>query len=397
MREMAAPYTKRLEASPIRTILDRAAALRSEGRTVIPFSAGEPDFPTPSTIKKATQKAIEDDFSHYTSNRGLPQLRELLARKLKKEASVLYDPNIEILVTSSGAEALNNAILTFVGPGDEVIIPTPAFVSYKNLVKFAGGEFIDVPLLPEDGFQLNAAKIEAAITGRTKMIIINNPNNPSGAVYTREALEQIADLAIQYDLLVLSDEMYSRLVYEDAQFVSMASLPGMKERTITVSGFSKTYAMTGWRIGFIAADKALTDWLIKCHQYSTTCSPTFIQKGIIDALDDPQTEREVQKMLDAFAVRRTTMIERLQAIKQLKIILPKGAFYILVDVSGTGMDGMAFAMHLLENYGVATVPAIGLGDSCKDYIRISYAASDHDIAKGLTLISQCVEELSANI
>ena len=379
MREMAAPYTKRLEASPIRTILDRAAALRSEGRTVIPFSAGEPDFPTPSTIKKATQKAIEDDFSHYTSNRGLPQLRELLARKLKKEASVL------------------NAILTFVGPGDEVIIPTPAFVSYKNLVKFAGGEFIDVPLLPEDGFQLNAAKIEAAITGRTKMIIINNPNNPSGAVYTREALEQIADLAIQYDLLVLSDEMYSRLVYEDAQFVSMASLPGMKERTITVSGFSKTYAMTGWRIGFIAADKALTDWLIKCHQYSTTCSPTFIQKGIIDALDDPQTEREVQKMLDAFAVRRTTMIERLQAIKQLKIILPKGAFYILVDVSGTGMDGMAFAMHLLENYGVATVPAIGLGDSCKDYIRISYAASDHDIAKGLTLISQCVEELSANI
>ena len=138
MREMAAPYTKRLEASPIRTILDRAAALRSEGRTVIPFSAGEPDFPTPSTIKKATQKAIEDDFSHYASNRGLPQLRELLARKLKKEASVIYDPNTEILVTSSGAEALNNAILTFVGPGDEVIIPTPAFVSYKNLVKFAG-------------------------------------------------------------------------------------------------------------------------------------------------------------------------------------------------------------------------------------------------------------------
>ena len=249
MRDMVAEYTKRLEASPIRTILDRAAALRGEGRPVVPFSAGEPDFPTPSPIKKATEKAIEENYSHYCSNRGLPELRTLLSRKLEKESKVKYDPATEIIVTSSGAEALNNAILTFVGPGDEVIIPTPAFVTYKNLVKFAGGVFVDVPLRAEDNFQLNADEIEKAITPKTKMIVINNPNNPSGAVYTRETLEKVAALAVKYDLLVLSDEMYSRLVYDGAEFQSMASLPGMRERTVIVTGFSKTYAMTGWRLG----------------------------------------------------------------------------------------------------------------------------------------------------
>ena len=393
MREMAAEYTKRLEASPIRTILDRAAALRSEGRSVIPFSAGEPDFPTPSPIKKATQQAIEDNYSHYASNRGLPELRDMLARKLQNENGLTYDPATEIIVTSSGAEALNNSITTFVGPGDEVIIPTPAFVSYKNLVKFAGGVFVDVPLRAEDNFQLNADEIEKAITPKTKMIIINNPNNPSGAVYTRETLEKVAAIAVKYDLLVLSDEMYSRLVYDGAEFTSMAALPGMKERTIIVSGFSKTYAMTGWRLGFMAADKNLANWLIKCHQYSTTCSPTFIQKGLIDSLEDPQTESEVQAMLDAFAKRRVAMIEGLQKIEGLKVVMPKGAFYVMVDVSATGLTGFDFAMRLLEEFNVATVPAVGLGDSCVDYIRISYAASDENIVEGLRRIGEFVKVL----
>ena len=393
MRDMVAEYTKRLEASPIRTILDRAAALRGEGRPVVPFSAGEPDFPTPSPIKKATEKAIEENYSHYCSNRGLPELRTLLSRKLEKESKVKYDPATEIIVTSSGAEALNNAILTFVGPGDEVIIPTPAFVTYKNLVKCAGGVFVDVPLRAEDNFQLNADEIEKAITPKTKMIVINNPNNPSGAVYTRETLEKVAALAVKYDLLVLSDEMYSRLVYDGAEFQSMASLPGMRERTVIVTGFSKTYAMTGWRLGYLAADKKLADWLIKCHQYSTTCSPTFIQKGLVDSLEDPQTEKEVQDMLDAFAKRRKAMVSGLEKINGLKVIQPKGAFYVMVDVSATGLSGMDFAMKLLEEYNVATVPAIGLGDACGDYIRISYAASDENIVKGLENMAACVKSL----
>ena len=393
MRDMVAEYTKRLEPSAIRAVLDRAAALRAEGRPIVPFSAGEPDFPTPTPIKKATEQAIEDNFSHYCSNRGIPELRELLAKKLKDENKVEYDPATEIIVTSGGAEALNNAILTFVGPGDEVIVPTPAFVTYKNLAKFAGGVFVDVPLRAEDNFQLNADEIEKVITPKTKMIVVNNPNNPSGAVYTRETLEKVAALAVKYDLLVLSDEMYSRLVYDDAEFVSMAALPGMRERTIIVTGFSKTYAMTGWRLGYLAADKKLCDWMIKTHQYSTTNSPTFIQVGLVHALQDPQTEKEVQIMLDAFAKRRKNILAGLKKIHGLKVIEPKGAFYVLVDVSGTGLKGKDFAMRLLEEYNVATVPAIGLGDACGDFIRISYAASDENIVRGLENIEAFVKSL----
>lgn len=393
MREMISDGAKRLEASPIRAILDRAAALRGEGKKVIPFSAGEPDFPTPETIKKATIKAIEDNYSHYASNRGLPALREILSKKLEADMSVHYDPNFEILVTSSGAEALNNSILSFINPGDEVIIPTPAFVSYKNLVKYAGGKFVDIPLHAENGFLLDAEEIERHITPRTKMIILNNPNNPSGAVYDRNTLQKVAQLAIKHDLLVLSDEMYSRLVYDGAEFVSMASLPDMKKRTIVVSGFSKTYAMTGWRLGYIATDKELANVIIKFHQYSTTCSPTFIQQGLVNSLELPETEQAVVEMLSAFARRREMILGGLKTIDGITPVIPKGAFYVMVDVSATGLTGMEFARKLLEEFYVATVPAIGLGDSCGDYIRISYAASDEDIREGLQRMNAFVKSL----
>jgi aspartate/methionine/tyrosine aminotransferase len=393
MKEMISDGAKRLEASPIRAILDRAAALRGEGKKVIPFSAGEPDFQTPETIKKATIKAIEDNYSHYASNRGLPALREILSKKLEADMSVHYDPNFEILVTSSGAEALNNSILSFINPGDEVIIPTPAFVSYKNLVKYAGGKFVDIPLHAENGFLLDAEEIERHITPRTKMIILNNPNNPSGAVYDRNTLQKVAQLAIKHDLLVLSDEMYSRLVYDGAEFVSMASLPDMKKRTIVVSGFSKTYAMTGWRLGYIATDKELANVIIKFHQYSTTCSPTFIQQGLVNSLELPETEQAVVEMLSAFARRREMILEGLKTIDGITPVIPKGAFYVMVDVSATGLTGMEFARKLLEEFYVATVPAIGLGDSCGDYIRISYAASDEDIREGLQRMNAFVKSL----
>ncbi|MGE4531900.1 MAG: pyridoxal phosphate-dependent aminotransferase [Acidithiobacillus sp.] len=393
MREMISENAKRLEASPIRAVLDRAAALRGEGKKVIPFSAGEPDFSTPETIKQATMQAIADNYSHYASNRGLPALRKILSEKLEADMSVHYDPDFEILVTSSGAEALNNSILTFINPGDEVIIPTPAFVSYKNLVKYAGGKFVDIPLRPESGFQLDAEEIERHITPQTKMIILNNPNNPSGAVYDRDILEKVAQLAVKHDLLVLSDEMYSRLVYDGAKFVSMASFPGMKERTIVVSGFSKSYAMTGWRLGYIATAKELAGSVLKFHQYSTTCSPTFIQQGLVNSLELPETEQAVVDMLSAFARRREMILEGLKAIDGITPVIPKGAFYVMVDVSATGLSGMEFALKMLEEFHVATVPAIGLGDSCGDYIRISYAASDENIREGLQRMDSFVKSL----
>ena len=394
MRDMVSENAKRLEASPIRAILDRAAALRAQGKPVIPFSAGEPDFPTPEPIKAATMQAIADNYSHYASNRGLPALRKILAKKIQGDTGLAYDPETEILITSSGAEALNNSILTFVNPGDEVIIPTPAFVSYKNLVKFAGGTFVDIPLRADNGFQLDADESEAHITSKTKMIILNNPNNPSGAVYSREVLERVAALAVKYDLLVLSDEMYSRLVYDGAEFISMAALPGMRERTIVVSGFSKSYAMTGWRLGYIATAKELAGPILKVHQYSTTCSPTFIQQGLVNSLELPETEEAVKEMLAAFARRREMIVKGLQAIPNITPVVPKGAFYVMVDVSATGKSGMEFAQELLEEHSVATVPAVGLGDSCGDYIRISYAASDEDIQEGLRRMEAFVKAIS---
>ena len=393
MRNMVSQGAQRLEPSLIRTVLDRAAALRSEGHRVIPFSAGEPNFNTPSPIKAATQKAIEENFTHYTSNRGFPGLRTIIAKMMEQTTGTAYDPETEIIVTSSGAEALNNAIHAFVGQGDEVIIPTPAFVSYKNLVKFTGAEVVEVPLSPKECFRLDAKAIQAKITPKTKMIILNNPNNPSGAVYTREDLEAVAKLAVEHDLLVLSDEMYSRLVYDGAEFVSVTSLPGMRERAIVVSGFSKSYAMTGWRLGYLIADKALVSTMLKVHQYSTTCSPTFIQKGLVDSLEDPQTEKEVQDMLAAFAQRRKAILAGLEKIPGLTPITPRGAFYVTVDVSATGMNGMDFATRLLEEKYVATVPAAAFDGDTANLIRISYAASDEDIQEGLKRLEDFVKGL----
>ncbi len=393
MRNMVSQGAQRLEPSLIRTVLDRAAALRSEGHRVIPFSAGEPNFNTPSPIKAAAQKAIEENFTHYTSNRGLPGLRTIIAKMMEQTTGTAYDPETEIIVTSSGAEALNNAIHAFVGQGDEVIIPTPAFVSYKNLVKFTGAEVVEVPLSPKECFRLDAKAIQAKITPKTKMIILNNPNNPSGAVYTREDLEAVAKLAVEHDLLVLSDEMYSRLVYDGAEFVSVTSLPGMRERAIVVSGFSKSYAMTGWRLGYLIADKALVSTMLKVHQYSTTCSPTFIQKGLVDSLEDPQTEKEVQDMLAAFAQRRKAILAGLEKIPGLTPITPRGAFYVTVDVSATGMNGMDFATRLLEEKYVATVPAAAFDGDTANLIRISYAASDEDIQEGLKRLEDFVKGL----
>lgn len=384
---------QRVQASPIRAILDRAAVLRGEGNKVIPLSAGEPNFNTPAPIKEAVKKAIDENYSHYGSNRGLAELRQILSAQNARETGVTYDPETEVFITSSGAEAINNAILAFVDEGDEVIIFTPAFVSYKNLVKFSGGVFVDLPLKKEDGFQIDPAALEAAVTEKTKMIILNNPNNPTGAVYTRESLAAVAKIAVEHNLLVVSDEMYSKLTYEDARFTSICEFPGMKERSLIISGFSKTYAMTGWRLGWILTDKKLGVSLLRMHQYSTTCSPTFIQKGLADAMLLPETQAEVTAMVDAFARRRQLILSGLDAIPQLSYVKPYGAFYVMVDVSKTGLTGQEFALRLLEEQFVATVPAIGLGDTCGDFIRISYAASEEDIAEGLRRIRTLIEKL----
>lgn len=383
-----------VEPSPIRVILDRAAALRKQGFPVIAFSAGEPDFATPSDIKEATIQAIRDNYTHYASNRGLLELRQKLQTYIREETGETYDPDTEILVTSSGAEAVNDAIFAFVDEGDDVIVMSPAFMNYKNLVYMCGGNFVELPLDESNGFQIDMPALKAAITDRTKMVIINNPSNPTGTVFSYESLAELCRLAVKHNFLILADEMYSRLVYEDAEFHSIASFPGMREHAIIVSGFSKTFAMTGWRMGYVAADKKLARHILWPHQYCTTCSPTFIQVGLAQAMDSEKTKEQIKEMQTAFARRRKLIIEGLSGIPKLKHNVPYGAFYILVDVSATGLSGQEFADKLIAEKYVATVPAIGLGSTMGNYIRISYATSDEDIVEGVRRIKELVEELS---
>ena len=383
---------EKVSASPIRAMLDRAAALRAQGIDVIPFSAGEPDFNTPSDIKEAAIRAITNNYSHYTSNRGYPPLRLALREHIRRETGVEYDPEGEILITTGGAEALNNVITAFVDPEDEVIVLTPSFITYRCLVNFCQATVVDVPLRPEDGFQIDLEAVRAAVTDRTKMLILNNPCNPTGAVFSREALEGLSRLAVERNFLVLSDEMYSRLVYDGAEFCSMASFPGMKELTILVSGFSKTFAMTGWRLGYVAAAEKLADRVLRVHQYCSTCSPTFIQAALAEAMDTPLTRRQVQDMVEGFDRRRRVMTAGLDQIGGLSYVPPQGAFYVMVNVSGLGLSGEAFAQRLLEEKHVATVPAVGLGAACGDFVRLSYATSEENIAEGLRRIAQFAAE-----
>ena len=391
---VGAKRLEKVEASPIRTILDRAAVLRGEGKPVIPFSAGEPDFNTPTDIKEATIRAITNNQTKYTSNRGYPALRKVLQDYIQRETGQEYDPETEILVTSSAAEALNNTIMTFVDEGDEVIVLTPAFISYKCLVNMCGAKYIDIPMDPEKGFQVDIEAVKAAVSDKTKMLILNNPSNPTGAVFSREVLEEICKLAVERNFLVLSDEIYSRLVYDGAQFHSVASFPGMRDRAVIISGFSKTFAMTGWRVGYIATDAKLAARILRTHQYSTTCSPTFIQVALAESMDTSRTRKQVEEMIQAFANRRKLIMKLLDEIPQLSYVKPYGAFYIMVDVSGLGMTSTEFAQKLLEEKYVATVPAVGLDDKTGKFVRFSYATSEENIQEGLRRIKEMVEELN---
>ncbi len=379
--------------SPIREVTDKAGRLQAEGRDVIYFSAGEPNFNTPEPIKQATIQAINDNFSHYCSNRGMIGLRREIAKKIQEDTGVAYDPETEIIVTSSGAEAINNALLSSISQGDEVLLFSPAFISYECLIHQCGGKVVYVPLKDTDGYQIDVEQVEKRITGKTTMIVMNNPCNPTGAVFSSQSLEKLARLAVEHNLLVFADEIYNRLVYDGASFTSIASFPGMRERTIMMNGFSKTYAMTGWRVGYLAADKRMTGKIMKVHQYSTTTGVTFIQEGLARAMNLEDTRREVSDMVDAFARRRRLAMEKLDEIEGLSYVKPYGAFYIMVNVSSTGLSGEEFAFRLLEEKYVAVVPAVGLGKECGDYIRLSYAASDENLLRGFKRIKDFVEGL----
>lgn len=384
----------KVPASLIRTIMNRAAELQEEGKPVIKFSAGEPNFNTPSDIKEAAIRAITNNYTHYTSNKGFDPLRAEISKYMKEFTGVYFEPKTEIFVTSSAAEALNNAMFAFVDPGDEIIIPTPSFVTYKALTAMCDATIVEIPLRGEDNFQLQLKDLEKAVSAKTKMLVLNNPCNPTGAVIPYETMKGICELAKKYNFIILADEIYGRLIYGDAKFYSVASFPDMKERTIVVSGFSKTFAMTGWRIGYICTAAKYLPVLLRCHQYSTTCSPTFIQVALAEAMNSDLTRKQVDSMLKEFAARRDLVMQELDTIPGLSYSIPQGAFYILINVSGLHMKGTEFSQKCLEEAYVATVPAIGLGEETDTYVRFSYAASQEDIKEGFRRIRELVKHLS---
>ncbi len=383
---------KEVQPSKIRLTTSRANELAMQGKDVIRFSTGEPNFNTPSLIKQATIQAIEDNYTHYGSNAGDLNLKKEIAKNVKVYTGVDYDPDQEILITSGGSEAINHVMLALVNPGDEVIVLTPAFLSYENMVHMSEGKFIEIPLKSENQFQLDLEAIEKAITNKTKMIVINNPCNPTGALYPREDLEKLSQIIIKNDLYVFSDEIYNQLVYDHHEVVSLASFPNMKERTIMMNGFSKTYAMTGWRLAYMCAPKAIIQDLLKVHQYATTCAPTFIQVGLAKSMNQEQTLLEVKQMIQTFNQRRLKVKQALQEMK-LDFVEPEGAFYFFIDVSSTPIDGETFSKRLLEEEYVAVIPGNAFGSMCKNNVRLSYAASDEDIERGMQRMKRFVDKI----
>ncbi len=361
--------------SGIRRFFDIAATMED----VISLGIGEPDFDTPEPIIQAGIAALKRGETHYSSNSGLMELRRAIAEHLDKMYGQTYDPAGEILVTVGVSEALYLALTATLDPGDEVIVPEPCFVSYAPEVVFAGGTPVIVPTTVEHNFQITAESIAAAVTPRTRALLIGYPNNPTGAVMSRERLNEIAAVVKQHDLLVISDEIYDRLVY-DGEHVCFPSLPGMYHRTVLLQGFSKAYAMTGWRIGYIAAPAEILDLMRRVHQYTIMCAPTVSQYAALTALREG--EPYVQEMVAEYDRRRRLIVDGLNQIG-LRCFEPQGAFYAFPNVEITAMDENEFAETLLHEERVAVVPGSAFGEAGRGHVRCSYATAYEKIEEAL--------------
>jgi aspartate aminotransferase len=368
-----------LTASLTLSIDSKAKAMKAEGIDVCGFGAGEPDFDTPDHIKAAAIAALEAGFTKYTPSGGLPELRQAIAEKLEADNQLKYRPS-QIIVSSGAKHSCYNAILATCQAGDEVLIPSPYWVSYPDMVRLAGAEPVIVPTTERNGWKMRASDFENAMTPRTKMLILNSPGNPTGSVYTREELEGIVEVAAEEDIYILSDEIYEKLVYDDVKHVSIASLSQEAyDLTITVNGFSKAYAMTGWRLGYMAAPEAVAKAADNIQSHSTSHPCSFAQRGAVAALKGDQ--QPLADMRDEFSMRRNYMYDRITKIPNITAVKPEGAFYILVNISQLGLSSQNFADRLLSKANVAVVPGIAFGDDRT--VRLSYATSIDIIKKGL--------------
>ena len=392
MRDFEPQKMKKIPFTGIRRVMEKASKLQAEGKSVIHFEVGQPDFDTPENIKEAAKRALDEGKTSYSSNYGYVEFRKAIAEKLERMNGIQADPMTEIMVTTGGEEAVAAALLSLLEKGDEVLVPDPGYIPYVSLVKLAEGVPVAVPLSAEDNYCYHVDRLEQLVTPRTKLLILCSPGNPTGTMMSREALEDLSRFCQKHDLLVLADEAYEQIIYDENKHISMASLPGMKERTITVQSFSKTYSMCGWRIGYVAAPAELIRIMVRAHQTIVMNACAFGQFGAMEALTGPQDS--LHKMLQEFDRRRQLLYQGLVDLG-IPCNRPQAAFYLFPDISEFGMDSFAFAEYLLDNYGVATVPGVEFGANGENHLRISYATSYEDCAEGLRRIGQCVADLRA--
>ncbi len=369
-----------LKPSGIRKFFDIVATMKD----VISLGIGEPDFVTPDSIMRAGIRSLEQGETHYTSNAGLLELRQAVSAYLEGRYGVKYDPLSEVVITVGVSEALYLAMTALLEPGEEVIIPTPCFVAYQAEAILAGGTPVELPTYVEDNFQVRADRLEAAITPRTKALLIGYPNNPTGAVMSREMLLEVARVAEKYDLAVISDELYDQLVYGH-RHVCFSGLPGMWERTILLGGFSKNYAMTGWRVGFAAAPEGILKGLLRIHQYTIMSAPTMSQAAALEALQNGHAH--VEAMRAEYDRRRKLIVSGLNELG-LPTFEPCGAFYAFPNVAVSGMDDETFAQKLLEEERVAVVPGRAFGAGGEGFVRCSYATAYEQIEEALRRIER---------
>jgi len=373
-------------------VLARAKALERQGKEVIHLEIGEPDFDTPRNIKEAAIRALNAGFTHYVPAAGIPELREAIAEHISETRDIDVDPD-EVVVTPGAKPIMFFGVLACVNPGEEVMYPDPGFPIYSSVVNFVGAKPVPIPLREENDFRIDVEHLRKSITNRTRMLILNYPENPTGGILTHNDLKAIAEaLAERDDIVVLSDEVYNSIIYE-GKHESIASLPGMKERTIILDGFSKRYAMTGWRLGYGVMRKDLAERITQLMINSNSCTCAFVQMAGVEALRGPQDE--VEKMVAEFRRRRDVIVSGLNKIGGISCREPKGAFYVFPNITGTGMDCRRLADYLLSEAGVAVLPGTSFGEYGEGYLRLSFANSVENIRKALDRISGALERIRA--
>ena len=373
-------------------IADMVSELEHHGIDIIKLQTGDPDFATPPILIEAASKAMRDGYTHYTTSRGLLVLRKVLSEKLNKDKNIQANPDTEILITHGAAHAIFITMQALLEPGDEVLLIEPFYMSYASSIKIAGGVPITVKTDPAHGFLIDIERLSRSITKRSKVLILNSPCNPTGVVLNLNELELISRLAIEHDLYVLCDDVYEKFLYNGLKHKSMATMPNMRERTITINSLSKTFAMTGWRIGYLTASAGIVTQILKVLQYSATCIAPFTQKAALVALSSPEIDDYIEMMRKKYFQRSLAGFSEVTKINGLRAMAPQGAFYMMLDVSKFNRDSTDFALKLLENARVAVVPGVAFGKSAEGWIRLTFAVSENSFVEGIRRIGHFISK-----